>query len=134
MRTDGISMVGEAIAECRSTIEENYGASYLPNAPRIFKTKAKNAQEAHEAIRPTSFQRHPDKLKLSGDMAKLYELIWKRAMASQMSAAQLERTTIEITDAANSVTLRASGQVVKFDGFLKLYEETKPKTADEDRG
>ena len=125
MRTDGISMVGEAITECRNTIEENYGANYLPKSPRMFKSKAKNAQEAHEAIRPTSFNRHPDNLKLTGDMAKLYDLIWKRAMASQMSAAQLERTTIEITDKANSVTLRASGQVVKFDGFLKLYEAAK---------
>jgi len=125
MRTDGISMVGEAIAECRGTIEDNYGANYLPKSPRMYKTKAKNAQEAHEAIRPTSFRRHPAKLKLSGDMAKLYELIWKRAMASQMAAAQLERTTITISDPANTVTLRASGQVVKFDGFLKLYQVAK---------
>ena len=128
MRTDGISMVGEAISDCRATIQSEYGESYLPAQHRVYKTKAKNAQEAHEAIRPTGFGRTPDSLNLTGDMKKLYELIWKRAMASQMSSAKLERTTVTIEDNASTVGLRATGQVVRFDGFLKLYEETKPKT------
>ena len=131
MRTDGISMIGEAISDCRATIESEFGDDYLPGQHRVYKTKAKNAQEAHEAIRPTSFGRTPDSLKLSGDMKKLYDLIWKRAMSSQMASAKLERTTIEMADSANTVGLRATGQVIRFDGFLKLYEETKPKT-DED--
>jgi len=130
MRTDGISMVGEAISDCRATIGSEFGDKYLPGQHRVYKSKAKNAQEAHEAIRPTSFSRTPDNLRLSGDMKKLYELIWKRAMASQMSSAKLERTTIEMADNDNTVGLRATGQVVRFDGFLKLYEETKPKTVD----
>ncbi len=132
MRTDGISMIGEAIAQARGVITAEFGDNYLPASPRIFKNKAKNAQEAHEAIRPTSFARHPDRLKLSGDQAKLYDLIWKRAMASQMSDAQLERTTIEIGDKANSVGLRATGSVLRFDGFLKLYEVTKGKSENND--
>ncbi len=127
MRTDGISMVGEAISDCRATIQSEYGESYLPAQHRVYKTKAKNAQEAHEAIRPTGFGRTPASLNLTGDMKKLYELIWKRAMASQMSSAKLERTTVTIEDNAHTVGLRATGQVVRFDGFLKLYEETKPK-------
>ena len=130
MRTDGISMVGEAISDCRAAIGSEFGDDYLPGQHRVYKSKAKNAQEAHEAIRPTSFARSPSSLKLSGDMAKLYDLIWKRAMASQMTSAKLERTTIEMADAGNTVGLRATGQVVRFDGFLKLYEETKPVTAE----
>ena len=131
MRTDGISMIGEAISDCRASIEENFGEKYLPGQHRVYKTKAKNAQEAHEAIRPTSFSRTPESLSLSGDMKKLYELIWKRTMASQMSAAKLERTTIQMQDKKNSVTLRSTGQIVKFDGFLRLYEETKPMSSEE---
>ena len=131
MRTDGISMIGEAISDCRASIEENFGEKYLPGQHRVYKTKAKNAQEAHEAIRPTSFSRTPESLSLSGDMKKLYELIWKRTMASQMSAAKIERTTIQMEDKKNSVALRSTGQIVKFDGFLRLYEETKPMSAEE---
>ena len=131
MRTDGISMIGEAISDCRASIEENFGEKYLPGQHRVYKTKAKNAQEAHEAIRPTSFSRTPESLSLSGDMKKLYELIWKRTMASQMSAAKLERTTIQMEDKKNSVALRSTGQIVKFDGFLRLYEETKPMSSEE---
>ena len=127
MRTDGVSMVGEAISDCRGTIAQDYGDSYLPSSPRKYSSKAKNAQEAHEAIRPTGFGRTPGSLGLSGDEAKLYDLIWKRAVASQMSSAKLERTTVEIEDAGGALALRATGQVVRFDGFLKLYEETKAK-------
>ncbi len=132
MRTDGISMIGEAISDCRATIKNEYGEPYLPGQHRVYKTKAKNAQEAHEAIRPTRFARTPDSLKLSGDMAKLYDLIWKRAMSSQMSSAKLERTTVTIEDSAKTVGLRATGQVVRFDGFLKVYEETQAKKDDGD--
>ena len=125
MRTDGISMIGEAISDCRAAIEANFGEKYLPGQHRVYKTKAKNAQEAHEAIRPTSFSRTPQNLSLSGDMKKLYELIWKRAMASQMSAAKLERTTIEMGDQKKSVRLRSTGQVIKFDGFLRALRRDK---------
>ncbi|NNE57296.1 MAG: type I DNA topoisomerase [Hellea sp.] len=128
MRTDGISMVGEAIQEARAIVGSEFGDIYLPKSPRVYKNKAKNAQEAHEAIRPTSFARVPGRIKLSGDQAKLYDLIWKRAMASQMEDARLERTTIEIADDENKVGLRASGSVLKFDGFLKLYEAAKAIT------
>ena len=132
MRTDSISMVGEAINDARATIIADFGESYCPEKPRVFKSKSKNAQEAHEAIRPTSFMRHPDKLGLSGDQLKLYELVWKRAMASQMSEAQMERTTIEVADEAQTVGLRATGSVIKFDGFLKLYAESKAQGEKED--
>ncbi|HFB54643.1 MAG TPA: type I DNA topoisomerase, partial [Hellea balneolensis] len=124
MRTDGVSMVGEAITQARATIANKFGDKYVPASPRAYKTKAKNAQEAHEAIRPTSFVRSPDALNLSGDQAKLYALIWKRACASQMASAELERTTIDITDRAGTVALRATGSVVRFDGFLTLYIES----------
>ncbi|GLQ22894.1 DNA topoisomerase 1 [Algimonas ampicilliniresistens] len=132
MRTDGVSMVGEAISDCRATIASKYGEPYLPGSARVYKSKAKNAQEAHEAIRPTGFSRTPDSLNLSGDEKRLYELIWKRAAASQMASAKLERTTVTVTDARDTLALRATGQVVRFDGFMKLYEATKPKTDEEE--
>jgi DNA topoisomerase-1 len=132
MRTDGVSMVGEAISDCRATISADYGEQYLPGSARVYTSKAKNAQEAHEAIRPTGFGRLPGSLPLSGDEAKLYELIWKRATASQMASAKLERTTVTIEDTRKSLALRATGQVVAFDGFLKLYEATKPKSDDKE--
>ena len=130
MRTDGVSMVGEAIAEARAAIGNQFGEKYVPPKPRLYKTKAKNAQEAHEAIRPTSFTRTPDSLNLSGDQDKLYRLIWNRATASQMATARLERTTIDIADKAETVGLRASGTVVKFDGYLRLYEDKSKKDED----
>ena len=130
MRTDGVSMVGEAVSDCRAMIGSEFGERYLPGSARVYKSKAKNAQEAHEAVRPTSFARTPDSLPLSGDEKRLYELIWKRATASQMASAKLERTTVTVEDDRKSLALRATGQVVAFDGFLKLYEATKPKTKD----
>ncbi|MGB3457538.1 MAG: type I DNA topoisomerase [Litorimonas sp.] len=133
MRTDGISMVGEAVSDCRATIGKEYGDNYLPGSARIYKSKAKNAQEAHEAIRPTGFSRIPGTLPLSGDEAKLYELIWKRAVASQMASAKLERTTVTVVDDREQLSLRATGQVVRFDGFLKLYESAKSKDDEESR-
>lgn len=132
MRTDGVDMVGEAITEARSMILNKFGADYLPEKARVYKSKAKNAQEAHEAIRPTSFTRSPDAITLTDDMEKLYALIWNRATASQMTSAKFDRTTIEMADKAGTVELRATGSVLRFDGFLKLYTETEPKTDDDD--
>lgn len=120
MRTDGVQMDAGAIAALRDAIGKRYDSSFLPEKPRFYSTKAKNAQEAHEAIRPTDFTR--DRVG-SGDEAKLYDLIFKRAMASQMSAAQLERTTVTLRDATGSHELRATGQVIRFAGFLAVYQE-----------
>jgi DNA topoisomerase-1 len=134
MRTDGVQMAGEAIGEARHLIGENYGARYLPGAPRVYTSRAKNAQEAHEAIRPTSFARIPENISrhLESDQARLYELIWKRALASQMESAELERTTIDAVSDDGKITLRATGTVTLFDGFLTLYQEGKDDEADED--
>ena len=124
MRTDGLDMAGEAIAEARNVIDAEFSGDYVPSSPRVYKSKAKNAQEAHECIRPTSFARLPAKLKsLDEDQYRLYELIWKRAMACQMESARLENTTIELFSADKKTGLRANGSVILFDGFLKLYEE-----------
>ena len=120
MRTDGVQMDSSAISAARGAIANRYDASYVPDKPRIYQTKAKNAQEAHEAIRPTDFGR--DKAG-SGDHGRLYDLIWKRALASQMASARLERTTVEMSDATGQTGLRATGQVILFPGYLALYEE-----------
>lgn len=120
MRTDGVQMDPSAISAARGAIADRYDAGYLPDKPRVYQTKAKNAQEAHEAIRPTDFGK--DKVG-SGDHAKLYDLIYKRALASQMASARMERTTVEMLDGTGQIGLRATGQVVKFPGFLALYEE-----------
>jgi DNA topoisomerase-1 len=138
MRTDGVQTAPEAIDEARSVIAGRYGKEYVPEAPRIYKTKAKNAQEAHEAIRPTSMARNPGSLRLDPDLGRLYELIWKRMIASQMEAARIERTTVELESADGRTGLRASGQVVLFDGYLAVYEEGRddkpaaPGAGDED--
>ena len=129
MRTDGVQMAGEAISAARRAVAERYDAGYVPDKPRHYATKAKNAQEAHEAIRPTDFSR--DRAG-SGDHARLYELIWKRALASQMASARLERTTAELADGTGRHALRATGQVVLFPGFLALYEEGRDDAEDED--
>ncbi len=127
MRTDGVQIADEAITAVRRVIEADYGAKYVPQAPRRYETKAKNAQEAHEAIRPTELPRRPSETKtfLDADQARLYELIWLRTVASQMESAELERTTVDITAkvASRLLELRATGTVVKFDGFLTLYQE-----------
>jgi DNA topoisomerase-1 len=137
MRTDGVDMAGEAIAAARNTILKNYGEPYLPSVPRRYTSKAKNAQEAHEAIRPTDPARIPEKMgrHLDADQAALYELIWKRTIASQMESAELERTSADIattgSDGKNYV-FRATGSIIKFDGFLKLYNEDLDDGEDED--
>jgi DNA topoisomerase I len=127
MRTDGVDLAEEAITAARRVIGSDYGKNYLPDTPRKYQTKAKNAQEAHEAIRPTDVGRRPAELRrvLDKDQSRLYELIWMRTMASQMESAQVERTTVDITARAGSRTidLRASGSVITFDGFLRLYQE-----------
>jgi DNA topoisomerase-1 len=135
MRTDGIDMAPEAVTAARDAIGSLYGADYVPGKPRIYKNKAKNAQEAHECIRPTDMAKTPGDLKLSeDDQRKLYDLIWKRTIASQMEAARLERTTITVASNDGEVELRATGQVIQFDGFLKVYEEGRDDVADDEDG
>ena len=133
MRTDGIDMAPEAVMAARDEIKRRFGSAYVPESPRMYKNKARNAQEAHECIRPTDMQASPDSLKLEPDQRKLYDLIWKRTIASQMSAARMERTTVDVASADAQVELRATGQVVLFDGFLKVYEEGRDDE-DEDEG
>jgi len=128
MRTDGVQIAGEAIASCRNVISNEYGEPYVPGVPRAYKTKAKNAQEAHEAIRPTELSRLPKMIakNLDPDQLKLYDLIWKRTIASQMESAEMERTSVDIATTGKddiAYNLRATGSVVRFDGFLKLYQE-----------
>ncbi|MFL5037329.1 MAG: type I DNA topoisomerase [Microvirga sp.] len=137
MRTDGVDIAPEAITSARSVIGSDYGKQYVPSSPRQYVSKSKNAQEAHEAIRPTDLARRPKDVKkmLDHDQARLYELIWLRTIASQMESAELERTTVDITAKVGSRTidLRANGTVVKFDGFLTLYtEDQDDKSEDED--
>jgi len=129
MRTDGVASAPEAIEETRKVIGDRFGAAYVPEKARIYSVKAKNAQEAHEAIRPTSLARRPEQLRLDGDLGRLYELIWKRMMASQMEAARIERTTIDLETADGRTGLRATGQVVQFDGYLAVYEEGRDEVA-----
>ncbi len=130
MRTDGVSIAGEAITQARDVIAQRFGANHLPDKPRIYQSKAKNAQEAHEAIRPTDLSLAPDRASLSGEHARLYELIWKRTLASQMASARMERTAVDLVDANRRATLRATGQVILFPGFLALYTETQDDVAD----
>ncbi len=124
MRTDGIDMAPEAITAVRDAVSEFYGSEYLPSGPREYKNKAKNAQEAHECIRPTDMRARPSEIALTdADQKKLYDLIWKRTLACQMAAARLERTTVDISSPDGQVELRATGQVILFDGFMKVYTE-----------
>ena len=136
MRTDGVDIAEEAITAARRVIETDYGREYVPPSPRKYQTKAKNAQEAHEAIRPTDLACRPSEIKgfLEPDQAKLYELIWLRTIASQMESAELERTTVDIAAKVNgrNLELRATGTVVKFDGFLTLYTEDQDDKADDE--
>ena len=133
MRTDGIDMAPEAVQAARAEIESRYGAEYVPGSPRIYKNKAKNAQEAHECIRPTDMSRDAKSLKVSEeDQRKLYDLIWKRTLSCQMEGARMERTTVDIGSGDGQVVLRATGQVVLFDGFMRVYEEGRDDVVDED--
>ncbi len=139
MRTDGVQIADEAITAIRSAIGADYGTRYVPHAPRRYQTKAKNAQEAHEAVRPTDITRKPRNVtgSLDADQAKLYELIFKRTLASQMESAELERTTVDITAKVAApkprmLDLRATGTVVTFDGFLAVYQEGRDETAEDE--
>jgi DNA topoisomerase-1 len=137
MRTDGIDMAAEAVAAARNAILKHFGEPYLTGSPRLYTSKVKNAQEAHEAIRPTDMARHPASLRkwLDGDQLALYELIWKRTIASQMESAEIERTTADIGARGNDgrhYSFRATGSVVTFDGFLKIYREDLDDAEDED--
>ncbi len=125
MRTDGVQMANEAIEACRTHIGGNYGSNYVPKEPRIYKTKAKNAQEAHEAIRPTDVTRTPEMMRkyLDQDQQRLYELIWLRTIASQMEAAQIDQVGVDIDTKDGKAGLRATGSTIAFDGFLKVYRE-----------
>ena len=134
MRTDGVQTAPEALDEARQVIGGIYGRDYVPEKARIYSTKAKNAQEAHEAIRPTSLARNPGKLRLEGDLGRLYELIWKRMIASQMESARIERTTIDLESQDGKTGLRATGTVVLFDGYLAVYEEGRDDADDEEGG
>ncbi len=136
MRTDGVDMDPGAVTAVRSLIGSDYGARYVPGAPRKYMVKAKNAQEAHEAVRPTDPQRTPKEMakRLDDEQARLYELIWKRTVASQMESAEVERTTVDIaaTGSGRAIELRATGTVVTFDGFLALYQEGRDDEDDEE--
>jgi DNA topoisomerase-1 len=133
MRTDGIDMAPEAVTGTRDAIKAKFGADYLPAKPRIYKNKAKNAQEAHECIRPTEMFVSTEDAKIAdSDQRKLYDLIYKRTMASQMAAARLERTVVDITSADEQVVLRANGQVMVFEGFIAIYEEGKDDSVVDD--
>ena len=136
MRTDGVQIAPEAIAQARTVINNEFGEAYLPDAPRVYTTKAKNAQEAHEAIRPTDIARLPKSVaaRLDDDQRRLYELVWNRTVASQMESVQLERTTIEIEADDAPINLRATGSVIVFDGFLRLYQEGRDEPDEGDEG
>jgi DNA topoisomerase-1 len=133
MRTDGVQMAKEAIAAIRDHVHGSFGPKYLPGAPREYTSRAKNAQEAHEAIRPTDVSRTPDQVAsgLNHDQRRLYELIWKRAVASQMQSAELDQVAVDVIDNKGQ-TLRATGSIVAFDGFLKLYREDTDDGAEDD--
>ena len=134
MRTDGVAIAAEAIAAARRLIGQEFGARYLPAAPRVYRTPAKNAQEAHEAIRPTDMERRPGDVArhLDNDQRRLYELIWKRTVASQMASALLDQVSVDIADPSGRIWLHATGSVVVFDGFLKLYQEDRDDAEEEE--
>ena len=134
MRTDAVNLSEEAIAACREAILKYFGEKYLPKTAKEYKTKSKNAQEAHEAIRPADVMNTPKKMeeKLDADSHKLYELIWKRTVACQMEPAVLDRVVIDSVSTDKKILLRANGQVIAFDGFLKLYQEGKDDSDDDD--
>ncbi|MEE3006757.1 MAG: type I DNA topoisomerase, partial [Pseudomonadota bacterium] len=140
MRTDGVQMSQEAINAARQVIKAQFGGNFVPDQQRIYKTKAKNAQEAHEAIRPTDMTRLPEKVRsyLDADQFRLYDLIWKRSIASQMASAELDQTTVKIEATDKATELRANGSIIAFEGFLKVYKEDQDDpsvegSADDDR-
>ena len=135
MRTDSVVMSNEAINQVRSFVEQHYGNEYLPESPRIYKSKAKNAQEAHECIRPTDINLTPKDIKqyITGEEFKLYEIIWQRAVSSQMASAILDQVAVDIVDEDQKITLRANGSTIKFPGMYKVYQEAKDDDKDEEK-
>ncbi len=135
MRTDGVQMAQEAIGAIRDHVRATFGPDYVPGMAREYTAKAKNAQEAHEAVRPTDVGRAPDQVGryLTPDQRRLYELVWKRAVASQMASAELDQVSVDVTDGTGTV-LRATGSIVAFDGFLKLYHEDQDEPAEDEDG
>ena len=135
MRTDSVIMSNEAINQVRNFVSENYGNEYLPDAPRVYKSKAKNAQEAHECIRPTNINLTPKNIKqyITGEEYKLYEIIWQRAVSSQMASAILDQVAIDIISEDKQVSLRANGSTIKFPGMYKVYQEAKDDDKDEEK-
>src|SRR5205085_6302274 len=135
MRTDSVRVSNDSLAEVRQVIGSEYGPQYLPESPNLYKSK-KDTQDAHEAIRPASVARHPDAIKqyLQEDEYKVYKLIWQRFIASQMMPAVFDQTTVDIdaSNGAESFAFRVTGSVLKFDGFLKIYEESKDSKDEED--
>ncbi|WP_044562983.1 type I DNA topoisomerase [Azospirillum sp. B4] len=134
MRTDGVQLSNEAIDGARRLISSAFGNEYLPNAPRVYKSSAKNAQEAHEAIRPTDMFRRPDQMGrfLDKDEQRLYELVWKRTIACQMASAELDQVSVDITSPKAEAQFRATGSIVTFDGFLKVYQEDRDDAGDDE--
>ncbi|TWB20881.1 DNA topoisomerase I [Nitrospirillum amazonense] len=134
MRTDGVQLSNEAIDGARRLISSAFGNEYLPNAPRVYKSSAKNAQEAHEAIRPTDMFRRPDQMGrfLDKDEQRLYELVWKRTIACQMASAELDQVSVDITSPKSEAQFRATGSIVTFDGFLKVYQEDRDDAGDDE--
>lgn len=134
MRTDSVNMAGDAITEARDFLNKNFGDAYVPNAPRVYKTKAKNAQEAHECIRPTRFTLKPEDVApyLDDQQRKLYELIWKRALASQMETALFDQVAVDMADPSGKNVFRATGSTQVFDGFLRLYQEGVDEPSDDE--
>ncbi len=136
MRTDSVSLAKEAVAEIRAYISDNFSGEYLPASPPVFKSKTKNAQESHEAIRPTSIVRTPDSLRdhLSADQARLYEMIWKRTLACQMTAARFDTVSADIRLGGDDTLFRANGQVLIFPGFISVYMEDVDDAEEEQGG
>src|SRR3954447_8843954 len=136
MRTDGVAIAPEAITAARQLIGHEFGGRYLPEQPRVYRSPAKNAQEAHEAIRPTDMARKPEEAArhLDNDQRRLYELVWKRTVASQMASALLDQASVDIADPTGRIRLHATGSVMLFDGFLKLYQEDRDDAGDEEEG
>ena len=133
MRTDSVTLSQSALSGCRSFIGRDYGEAYLPDAPRTYRNTSRNAQEAHEAIRPTDMFRTPQSLlrRLDDEQARLYELIWKRTIACQMASAVLDQVAVDIAAMDGSVAMHATGSVVKFDGFFKVYQEGRDDVGDQ---
>jgi DNA topoisomerase-1 len=134
MRTDSVNLSREAIGAARKLIGEQYGAKYVPESPRVWKTKAKNAQEAHEGIRPTDLFRRPEHVAqhLDNDQRRLYELIWRRTLASEMESAEVDQTAVDIASTDRKTVFRATGSIIVFDGFLTLYREDRDDASSED--